>query len=267
MDRQLFSRLILCILFTFPCVHAFSAEENFLLMNDVTEEIVFELGPHIDERITPACSFNIVLSLMGYDAGVLKDEKTPTWDFQQGYADDYESWKAPQTPQSWMKHSAVWYSKAIALQLGLEKIQYYLASFEYGNQDMSGGLTTAWLSSSLKISPKGQVEFIQNMIHGKLPVSTEAIEMTKVLLFKEELPEGWKLYGKTGKGVIREQDGQNLEVVWFVGWVEKDHTFFPFAYNVREIKIPPGQSIPRVKQLLVESKVMAENYEGISSRK
>lgn len=263
MARLLFSRLLVYFVFIFLCVCAFSAEENFLLINGATDEIMLEFGPHIDERLTPACTFNIALSLMGYDADILKDEQTPTWDFQEGYPDYIESWKASQTPLSWMQHSCLWYSRLLASQLGMEKMQTYLASLAYGNQDLSGGLTKAWLSSSLKISPREQVDFIHKVIHGKLSISTNAIEMTKVLLFKEELPEGWKLYGKTGMGTIFEQNGENVEVVWFVGWIEKDHTFFPFAYNIRERQIIPGQSIPRVKQLLMESKVMSERIEFV----
>ncbi len=82
----------------FSSLYAFSTEENFLLINGVTDEIVLELGPHINERISPCSTFKITLSLMGYDAGILKDEKTPIWDFQEGYDDWLESWKAPQTP-------------------------------------------------------------------------------------------------------------------------------------------------------------------------
>ncbi len=249
-------RLLVCFLFIFPYVYvsALLAEENFLLRNGATGEIVLELGPHIHEPMSPCSTFKIALSLMGYDAGILKDEKSPTWAFEEGYDDFLESWRASQTPQSWIKNSCVWYSKVLATQLGLEKIQNYLALFEYGNQDMSGGLTKAWISSSLKISPKGQVDFIQKMIQGKLPISSHAFQMTKALLFVEELPEGWKLFGKTGSGHILEQDGSHLEMTWFVGWVEKDNIFFPFAYNVRERKINRAQRIPRVKQLLAESK-------------
>lgn len=242
-----------------------SAEENFLLIDDITDEVVTQLGPHIDERIPPACSFNIALSLMGYDAGILKDEKTPIWDFQEGYDDYLESWKAPQTPLSWMTRSALWYSKLLALELGLEKIQSYLISLEYGNQDISGGLAKpgqtnpAWLNSSLKISPREQLNFVQKMLHGKLPISSYAIQKTKVLLFKEELPKGWKLFGKTGMGSIDGEDGKKLVFRWFVGWIEKDHVVFPFAYNIREKEAQHGQTIPRVKQLLVESNVMSEN--------
>lgn len=252
----LFPRLIVCLLFVFPCVYM-PAEENFLLINGLSDERIVELGPHLHERMTPCSTFKIALSVMGYDAGILKDEKTPTWDFQEGYDDYLESWKTPQTPHSWIKNGCVWYSKVLAKQLGLENIQNYLASLEYGNQDMSGGLTKAWLSSSLKISAKEQVDFIQKMIQGKLLLSSHAIQMTKVLLFIDELPEGWKLFGKTGwSGPISGSDSKNLEIGWFVGWIEKDNNFFPFAYHIRERKINLAQRIPRVKQLLVESKVM-----------
>lgn len=254
MDRLPVSKLILFFLFMMGSLQAFPpAEESFILIDGATGEILQEHGPHLHERVTPCCTFNIFLSLIGFDAGILKDGNAPVWDFQEGFDDYLESWKAPQTPLSWMTHSCLWYTKALARELGLEKIQDYLALLDYGNQDMSGGLTApAWLSSSLEISPKEQVDFMRRMHGGMLQISTDALEWTKVLLFKEELPEGWKLYGKTGLGTIKEKNAEDLEVVWFVGWIEKDQSFFPFAYSKREKKITRGQSILRVKQLLDE---------------
>jgi len=226
------------------------AEENFILMNGSTGEVLYEQGSLLDTRMSPACSFNIALSLMGYDAEVLKDLQTPIWDYEVGYDSYIASWIAPQTPQIWMGFSCVWYSKLLSLELGLEKVQSYLALFEYGNQDISGGLArpgsinSAWVSSSLKISPKEQVHFIQKMIQRRIPVSNRAIEMTKCLGFKEVLSGGGRLYGKTGlscsAGSIR----------WFVGWVEKEDAFFPFAYVLCEKEVDVTLTIPRVKELL-----------------
>lgn len=140
MHQSLFSKFMTCLLLVFPCVYSFSAEENFLLINGVSNEKILELGPHIHERVSPCCStFKIALSLMGYDKEILKDEKTPTWLFQEGYDHFLESWKNPQTPGSWMKTSCVWFSRVLATQLGSENIQKYLALLEYGNQDISGG--------------------------------------------------------------------------------------------------------------------------------
>lgn len=241
--------------FSFMPLHG---EENFILIDGFTNEIIREFGSNIEERVTPASSFKIVLSLMGYDAGVLQDEHTPTWEFEEGYDDFLESWKQPQSPQTWMNSSCIWFSKIIALQLGLETIEHDLSSFEYGNQDFSTGmvppgpLNPAWVSSSLKISPKEQVEFVQKMIQEKLPVSKHALQMTKNLLFKEKISQGWTLFGKTGLGSTIDENGENLKVRWFVGWVENDQNFFPFAYLIQEHEIDVLQTVPRVKQLLEE---------------
>lgn len=85
-------------------------------------------------------------------------------------------------------------------------------------------------------------------------ISTHATEMTKALMFKEELDHGWKLFGKTGwSGSDTARDGKTLESAWFVGWIEKGESFFPFAYLIRDRKIQLDQRIPRVKHLLSEA--------------
>lgn len=261
--RVLMARLLsviftLSLLCVFSTVLAFSAEENFLLVNGNSGDNLLEIGPHIDERVTPCSTFKIPLSLMGFDSGILQDENNPIWLFQPGYDDFLESWKNPQTPRSWMKNSCVWFSRVLAERLEIQKFEFYLAALSYGNQDASEGLTNAWLSSSLKISTREQVTFIQKMLQEEHPVSHNAMHMTRLLLFIEELPNGWKLFGKTGwSGSTSKLDGKN-ELGWFIGWVEKEGDFFPFAYHIRDNKINFSQRIPRVKQLLAESNVMNE---------
>jgi beta-lactamase class D len=260
--RRPFSIFAIFCLFVFQYARGFSAEENFLLINGITNEIIIEFGPNTSKRLSPCSTFKIPLSLMGYDADILKDEATPVWDFLEGYDDWLASWRAPQSPLSWMKYSCVWYSKILSLKMGLEKVQSYVASIGYGNMDMSGGLAEpgpldpAWINSSLEISPKEQVDFIQKIVSGMLPISARAIKFTRRLLFKEKLPEGWKLFGKTGwSGSDITRDGKTLEHGWFVGWVEKGHLFFPFAYLIRDWKINLDQRIPRVKQLIEASNI------------
>lgn len=241
-----FSRLFLYLILLFPSICIFSKEENFILINAMTDQTETEFGMHINTQFTPCSTFKIALSLIGYDAQILKDSINPQWIYQEGYDDYLESWKTSQTPQSWIKNSCVWYSRLIAQQLGLEKMQTYLALLHYGNQDLSGGFTNAWLSSSLKISTKEQANFLQKMLQRKFRVSKKSIETTKALLYIEPLLEGWQLFGKTGMG----STANHLQIGWFVGWIEKDNTFFPFAYNIQDIKIDPAERIPRVKQLL-----------------
>ncbi len=240
------------------------AEENFLLVDAVSGETVLELGSAIDERMSPCSTFKIPLSLMGYDAGILIDEQTPIWEFQEGYDDFLDAWKDAQSPQSWMQCSCVWYSKKISCCLGLQEMQDYLSVFDYGNQDLSGGLVMpgktdpVWFhSSSLKISPKELVSFVNTMLQNTFLLTDHAIAKTKAILFKEELPQGWKLFGKTGwSGSIGRYDDAILEYAWFVGWIEKDNRAFSFAYLIREKKIRLDQRIPRVIHLLNESGVI-----------
>ena len=252
---------LLCLLLTFLgfFYQPLCAEENFILIHGSTQEIIKEFGSSIHVQVAPACSFNIALSLMGYDAGVLKDEHTPNWSYQDGYDDFSESWKQPQTPQTWMTRSCVWFSKILSIELRLKAIEHYLSLFGYGNQDFSKGIippgpiNPAWVSASLKISPMEQVEFVQKMVQQKLPISSHALEKTKNILFKEEFSTGLKLFGKKGLVEVIDEKGTLLKVRWFVGWVENTHNFYPFAYLLQQQEVDILQTVPRVKQLLEES--------------
>lgn len=157
-------------------------------------------------RYAPCSTSKIAISLMGYEEGLLVDETHPELPFKEGYVDWLDRWKQPHNSTTWMQNSCVWYSQVLTQKLGMSKFKDYVIKFNYGNQNVSGdkgknnGLTNSWLSSSLEISPEEQVVFLQNLIDNKLPISLKSHEMTKNILFVEELPSGWKLYGKTGNG-------------------------------------------------------------------
>ena len=203
------------------------------------KNLVIEQEGICSKRYSPASTFKIAISLMGYNENILIDEEHPKLPFKKGYFDRREKWKQSHTPSLWMKNSCAWYSQVLTSKIGMEKFKEYLAKFHYGNQDVSGdkgknnGLTRSWLSSSLEISPEEQTIFLQNLIDDKLLVSPKAHEMTKNIIFVEELLDGWKLYGKTGFcSVLSEDSMQTLDGrhnEWFVGWIEKDHDTIVFA--------------------------------------
>jgi len=182
-------------------------------------------------RHAPRCSFNIAISLMGFDEGLLVDETCPEFQFKEGYFDYIEKWKQSHNPYLWMKNSCLWYSQVLIQKLGAKKFQEYVRKFNYGNQDVSGdkgknnGLTRSWMSgSSLEISPEEQAVFLQKFLDQKFPVSSESYEMTKNIIFVDDLVDGWKRYGKTGLGNAPNADGtlnEDREEGWFVGWAEK----------------------------------------------
>jgi len=201
-----------------------------------------------DQRHSSCSTFKIAISLMGFNEKILIDETNPKLPFTDKKGNEaLPEWEEDQDPITWIKSGCVWYSRFITEKLGMSKLKDYTAKFEYGNQDLSGdkgknnGLTHAWLSSSLQISPKEQVNFIQKLLSGKLTpiVSVRAQEFTRKILFRETLSNGWKLYGKTGTGVTIKHDDSckdkncnkaALSIGWFVGWIEKGDRKIVFAY-------------------------------------
>lgn len=212
------------------------------LLADVATGKVLKQEGSCDRPITPASTFKIAISLMGYDSGLLKNEHVPTLPFREGYADWLPEWRASTDPTSWMRNSVVWYSQQVTRSLGRLRFKRYVAEFEYGNQDVSGdpgkqnGLTQAWLSSSLKITPRQQLDFLERLVRHQLPVSSRAYEMTTRILLLAPLPNGWEIHGKTGSGAPRRADGKldfDHAYGWFVGWANRDGRNVAFVHQVQ----------------------------------
>lgn len=225
-------------------------------------------------RFAPCSTFKVTLSLIGYESGILIDEMHPVLPFKKGYPEWLEVWKQDQTPTSWMKNSCVWYSQVLTQKLGMEKFQSYINKLQYGNMDLSGdkgknnGLTNAWLSSSLEISPEEQLAFLQKLVHAQLPVSERAHDMTRKILFLEELPGGWKLYGKTGSGSLLSADRTTkLEIQhgWFIGWIEKEGNRIIFVSHIVDDKPEEAYAGPRAKAQTKEQILkLIQEMEGVN---
>lgn len=178
------------------------------------------------KRLPPMSTFKLTIALMGYDAGLLRDQHAPVLPFKEGYADWRPIWRQPHDPASWMAESVVWYSQRITEQLGAQRFSDYVKRFGYGNQDVSGdagkdnGLTMSWLGSSLRISPDEQVAFLRRVLKRELGLQAHAYDMAASLLLRPERVAGWQVHGKTGSG---------REVGWYVGWLERDGRRIVFA--------------------------------------
>ncbi len=208
-----------------------------------TEPNLDQLG-NCSERVTPASTFKIAISLMGFDSGFLTDEHSPTLPYKEGYVDWGGSvWRQPQDPASWIKYSVVWFSQQVASSLGEARFQTYAHDFQYGNADVSGdpgkhnGLQHAWISSSLKISPLEQVAFLKKLVNRQLPVSQHAFDMTSKITQISVSADGWEIHGKTGTAFPRDAAGGWDEAHgygWFVGWASKTGNTLVFAHLIQD---------------------------------
>ncbi len=194
-------------------------------------------------RVTPASTFKIALSLMGFDSGFLKDEHAPVLPYRPGYAAwGGKAWRQPIDPERWIKLSVVWFSQQVALSLGQERFQRYATAFQYGNADVSGkpayrnGMSGAWINSTLQISPLEQIAFLEKVVNRKLPVSSHAFDMTDRITEIATLPTGWDVHGKTGTGspgATGKYDAAHA-YGWFVGWAVKGSEKLVFARLIQD---------------------------------
>lgn len=233
-----YSLLIFIVLFSSACQSSKSLPKrdlNLIIIDLSANRIARTIGDYKTQE-SPCSTFKIALSLMGFDAGILRNGADPEWTCREEYNANLAIWRQPHTPSTWIKNSCVWYSQVLTSLLGMERFQDYVIKFGYGNQDISGnpgkgdGLSRSWLCSSLKISPLEQVEFIKKLLLKTLPVSASSYLQTQNLLYHSDLTDGWKLYVKTGCG-----SDEDSSRGWFVGWAtneEKNRTFI-FASLVK----------------------------------
>jgi beta-lactamase class D len=208
------------------------------------------------QRVSPCSTFKISLSLIGHNEHIFISEAHPQWPYKTEYSATREVCQKPISPATWMQNSCVWYSQVLTQKLGMAKFKDYMAKFNYGNQDLTGdpgkndGIARAWLTSSLAISPKEQIVFLAKLIAAKHPVSEKAQFQTKELIYLEELPHSWKLFGKTGTGEPLQADGTrkaDRQIGWFVGWLEKGERKIIFAHLIEDEGKDDTPAGPRAK--------------------
>ena len=71
-------------------------------------------------------------------------------------------WNANQNLTTAFQNSVNWYFQSLDQTAGLETLEDFYTYINYGNHDLSGGVSSFWAESSLKISPIEQVETSDN---------------------------------------------------------------------------------------------------------
>ena len=177
------------------------------------------------EAKLPASTFKIPNSLIALETGVVADPDNDVfkWD---GVKRSIEAWNRDHTMRSAIAVSAVPVYQEIARRIGAERMQKYLDLLDYGNRDIGGGIDQFWLTGNLRIDPVQQVDFVDRLRRGALPVSKRSQD-----LVRDILPAA-----KAGDAVIRAKSGltgpDRGSLGWMVGWAEKGSEQTVFALNM-----------------------------------
>jgi beta-lactamase class D len=187
----------------------------------------------------PASTYKIPNSIIALETGVVEDPDKDVfkWD---GVKRGIEAWNRDHTLRSAIAASAVPVYQEIARRIGEARMQKYVDLLEYGNRDIGGGIDQFWLTGNLRIDPMQQVDFLDRLRRGVLPVSKRSQD-----LVRDILP-----VTKVGDATIRAKSGLlgaeagKPSLGWMVGWAEKGSSQTVFAMNmdVRD----PGQIAARM---------------------
>lgn len=190
---------------------------------------------HATLRVAPNSTYKIYDALFGLEEGVITPKDSLIKWNHESYP--FEAWNADQTLPSAMHSSVNWYFQAVDERLGTASVHNYLHKIGYGNENISGGLSSYWLESSLKISPIEQVELLTRLYHNSFGFSPKNIRAVKDSICLSSSENG-TFYGKTGTGRVEGQDVNG----WFVGYIETaDNTCF-FATNITADKDAAGSN-------------------------
>jgi len=179
------------------------------------------------QAFLPASTYKIPNSLIALETGVVEDPDKDVfkWD---GVKRDIEQWNRDHTLRSAIAASVVPVYQEIARRIGAERMQKYVDLFDYGNHNIGGGIDQFWLTGDLRIDPVQQIDFVDRLRRGVLPVSKRSQD-----LVRDILP-----VTKVGDAVIRAKTGLlgaeigKPSLGWVVGWAEKGSAQTVFALNL-----------------------------------
>jgi beta-lactamase class D len=179
------------------------------------------------EPMLPASTFKIPNSVIALETGVVEDPDKDVfkWD---GVVRSIEGWNKDHTLRTAFAASAVPVYQEIARRIGAERMQKYVDLLDYGNRDIGGGIDQFWLTGNLRIDPIQQVDFVDRLRRGVLPVGKRSQDQVRDILTVTKVGDA-VIRGKTG--LLGAEIGKP-SLGWLVGWAEKGSAITVFALNM-----------------------------------
>src|SRR5215475_2842820 len=170
--------------------------------------IVTSDGTRLRQAILAASTFKIAISIIALETGVVTDPDKDVfkWD---GTVRSFPDWNRDHTLRSAIAASAVPVYQEIARRIGADRMQKFVDLLDYGNHNIGGGIDQFWLTGDMRIDPMQQVDFLDRLRRGVLPVSKRSQD-----LVRDILP-----VAKVGDVVIRSKSGLLGRDQGSLGWM------------------------------------------------
>jgi len=226
--------------------HFDGVDGAFVLLNGKTGQYTRYNPQRAGRRFPPCSTFKIPNSAIALETGAAFDPGF-TLPYDPRLNLDNPDWARDHSMRSAFAVSAVWYYQEMARRIGADRMAKYLRQFQYGNEDISGGLTRFWLGASLRISANEQVDFLRRFYEGRLGLSDRATRLVKETMVVDHGP-GWTLSGKTG-GCRAE--GEDF-ALWYVGYIETQADVHYFALQIGDKQYDRLRAQRKARAILAE---------------
>lgn len=178
-------------------------------------------------RRSPCSTFKIISSAIAIENGFIDlNNSTKAWSGEKFWN---ENWNKNIDFKEAFQTSCVWYFREIIDEIGNDLMQIELNKLKYGNCDITDwngnqntnnnnpALTGFWIESSLKISPKEQVEVLERIFGDMSEYSEKTKKQLEQVMLVKDLPNSDTfIYGKTGMG----KDKGIVVDSWFTGFAD-----------------------------------------------
>ena len=186
----------------------------FVLKRDGRAAQIVHGDARADAAVRPASTFKVLVALVALETGTLRDgaEVVP-WNGKR-YADRPE-WERDMALREAMQTSSESFFGVLANRIGRERLATWVQRLQYGNGRIGDAPARAWHDGVLTISARQQVDFVDRLRRGALPISPAHIAAVKAAMASGEI-DGRTLYTKTGTHF----DAGGTGNAWWIGWVE-----------------------------------------------
>jgi beta-lactamase class D len=185
-------------------------------------------------RYLPSSTFKIPNSLIALETGLVKDVDVDLFPppeapiLLDGRPLLPAACDEPVTLRTAFRFSCIPVYQTVARRVGRARYRSLLRRLRYGppSRIPPASVDRFWLEGGFRISAVEQVDFLERLQRGELPVSGAAIDAVKSMMLAEE-PGGRRLSTKTGYVFTTRP-----RVGWYVGWVEEGDRVRVFALNL-----------------------------------
>ncbi len=175
-----------------------------------------------DERFIPASTFKLLSTQAALQSGVVENKDSILkWDgIQRGRKETNRDLDLTTA----FRISSVPHYQALIREMGDERMQAFVDSVPYGNQNIAGGIDQFWLTGELRISPREQIEFLVSLYQNQLPFDQETMDSVKSMMISPSETKT-EYVAKTGWAILP----PNNNFGWWVGWAKQGGRVLFFA--------------------------------------